>query len=144
NTAAGSNVNFRFNPAAAANPGTVGPSDFLIQSPEAINIPGNVHVYQNNRSSESVGQIIPVPLNASSGEGLTDLLLDSVRQRLYITNSGFNRIEVFDLKQQQFVTPIKVGQLPHAMALGPDGSTLYVANTGGESISIVDLNKSVQ
>ena len=39
---------------------------------------------------------------------------------------------------------IKVGQLPHAMALGPDGVTLYVANTGGESISIVNLDKAVQ
>ena len=141
NTAAGVTLNFRYNPAAATNPGTVGPSDFLIQSPEAINIPGNVHVYQNNRSSEAAGQIVPVALNASAGEGLTDILLDSVRQRLYITNSGMNRIEVFDLTQRQFVTPIKVGQLPHGMALGPDGVTLYVANTGGESIGMVDLNK---
>ena len=45
--------------------------------------------------------------------------------------------------QQQFLTPINVGQLPHNMAFGTDGNTLYVANTGGESISIVDLNQGV-
>ena len=42
------------------------------------------------------------------------------------------------------MAPIKVGQLPHGMALAPDNTTLYVANTGGESISLVDLNKGVQ
>ena len=36
--------------------------------------------------------------------------------------------------------PIPVGQLPHQMALSTDGKTLYVGNTGGESISIVDLD----
>ena len=72
-------------------------------------------------------------------EGLQDILLDAQRQRLYITNSGYNRIEVFDLLQMQFTTPINVGQLPHSMAMGLDGY-LYVANTGGESISQVDLD----
>jgi uncharacterized protein (TIGR03437 family) len=37
------------------------------------------------------------------------------------------------------MTPIKVGQLPRSIALMPDGNTMYVANSGGESISIVDL-----
>ena len=34
-----------------------------------------------------------------------------------------------------------MGQLPRAMAFAPDGQTLYVANSGGESISIIDLEK---
>ena len=144
NTGATPVVNFRYNMAAATGPGTVGPSDFSISSPEAINIPGTVHVYQNNRDSISSGTIMPVSINASTGEGLTDILLDSARQRLYITNSGLNRIEIFDIKSQKLLAPIKVGQLPHAMALGSDGNTLYVANTGGETVSIVDLLKGVQ
>ena len=37
--------------------------------------------------------------------------------------------------------PIPVGQLPQHLAMGLDGSTLYVANTGGESIDIVDLDQ---
>jgi uncharacterized protein (TIGR03437 family) len=143
NTGATPVVSFRFN-TAITGPGTSGPSDFAIGSPEAINIPGTVHVYQNNRDSISSGTIIPVSTNALSAEGLTDILLDSARQRIYITNSGLNRLEVFDLKTQTFLTPIKVGQLPHAMAMGTDGNTLYVANTGGESVSVVDLAKGVQ
>ena len=68
------------------------------------------------------------------------MLLDEARGLVYITNSGYNRIEVFDTKKQHFVDPIPVGQLPHQMAMGGDGKTLYVGNTGGESISIVDLD----
>jgi uncharacterized protein (TIGR03437 family) len=141
NTSNAATLNFRFNQAAAANPGTTGPSDFIVTSNEAINVPGVVHVYQNNRAPEAGGTIIPVTINASAGEGLTDIVLDSIHQRLYIANAGMNRLEVFDTAQRAFLAPIKVGQLPQAMALSTDGSTLYVANTGGESISIVDLNK---
>jgi len=144
NTGATPVVTFRYNTAAAANLGTVGPTDFLISSPEAINNPGVIHVYQNNRDSISQGTIVPVSINASTAEGLTDILLDSARQRLYITNAGLNRLEVFDLRTRRFLNPIKVGQLPHGMAFGQDGNTLYVANTGGESISIIDLTRSVQ
>jgi DNA-binding beta-propeller fold protein YncE len=78
--------------------------------------------------------------NTAGNEGLQDTLLDEARGRLYITNSGYNRIEVFDTQQQVFLNPIPVGQMPHQMAMGTDGNTLYVGNTGGESIGIVDLN----
>src|SRR5207248_1082049 len=74
------------------------------------------------------------------GKGrLTYMVLDPARNRLYLSNSGYNRVEVFDLQKQRFTTPIEVGQLPHSLALGFDGF-LYVANTGGESISMVDLD----
>jgi hypothetical protein len=79
--------------------------------------------------------------NTAGNEGLQDILLDEPRGLVYVTNSGLNRIEVFDTVQQRFVNPIPVGQLPHQMAMGLDGNTLYVGNTGGESIGIVDLNQ---
>ena len=137
-------VQFRYNPQAARNPGTVGPSDYQITSPEAVNLPGNIHVYQNNRDSVAGGKLNPVQLNQNAGEGLTDMYLDSARNRIYITNSGLNRVEVFNTTTGIFLPPIKVGQLPHGMALSPDGTTLYVQNTGGESISMIDLVKGVQ
>ncbi len=140
NTATGATITFMYNPKAAAlGLGTTGESDFLVQAPEAINIPANIRVYQNNRDASARGQVIPIPLNINAGEGLMDLLPDYNRQLLYITNSGRNEIEVFDMKAQQFLSPIKTGQLPHNMAFGTDGNTLYVANSGGESISIIDL-----
>ncbi len=133
-------IDFLFDQNAARQPGTVPPHNFLIQSTEAINIPNNIRVFQNNRNSESRGAVIPVATNFSTSEGLIEMVSDTARQRLYITNSGMNRVEVFDLQAQQFLAPIKVGQLPHSMAFGNDGSTLYVGSTGGESISIVNLN----
>jgi uncharacterized protein (TIGR03437 family) len=137
----GATLNFKYNSRAATKLGTVGPSDFLVQSPEAVNIVPNIRVYQNNRDADARGTIVPVQQNISPGESLMDILQDTARQKLYITNSGMNQVEVFDMKTQAFTAPIKVGQLPHAMAFGNDGATMYVANTGGESISIVDLNK---
>ncbi len=98
-------------------------------------------MFQNNRNAEARGTVFPVAQNISAGESLMDMLYDSNRRRIYITNSGLNRVEVFDIAQQQLLTPIQVGQLPHNMAFGTDGNTLYVANTGGESISIVDLSQ---
>jgi DNA-binding beta-propeller fold protein YncE len=127
------------------------PFNVTLSSPEAINIPNMIRVYMNYRQSDQRGVIFPVPTvpnnspagttgNTAGNEGLQDILLDEARHRLYITNSGYNRIEVFDTQQQVFLSPIPVGQMPHQMAMGTDGNTLYVGNTGGESIGIVDLN----
>src|SRR5208282_2121856 len=96
------------------------------------------------------GQIYPVPTTPfvpttanPVTQGLQDIVLDQARNLLYITNAGYNRIEVFDTVNRVFLAPITVGQLPHQMAMGLDGNTLYVANTGGESIAIVDLNQQL-
>ena len=133
--------NFTINPSVASSLGSPLPSDFTVQSNEAINLPPLVRVVQNSRNAEATGEIIPVNVGASAAEGLVDIITDSVRQRVYIANSGMNQVEVFDTKSKAFLSPIKVGQLPRSLAITPDGNTLYVANTGGESISIIDLDK---
>lgn len=127
------------------------PVNLTLSSPNAINIPNTIRVYMNYRQSDQRGVIYPVPTtlnnnpngtggNTAGNEGLQDILLDDARGLVYMTNSGYNRIEVFDVKKQHFVNPIPAGQLPHQMAMGGDGKTLYVGNTGGESISIIDLD----
>jgi hypothetical protein len=134
-----------------AGTSTGAPLNVTISSPQAINIPPIIRVYMNYRQPDQRGVIYPVPTtpnnnpnnvggNAGGNEGLQDLLLDQARGRLYITNSGYSRVEVFDIVKQHFIDPIPVGQLPHSMAMSTDGNTLYVGNTGGESVSIVDLN----
>jgi uncharacterized protein (TIGR03437 family) len=144
NTPDGPVIDLTFNALNARSLGTVSPvHDFLIQSPEAINIPPRLRVYQNNRNAEVRADLRTVPVGISANEGLEDIVYDPVRNRVYIANSGMNRIEVFDTQARQFLEPIKVGQLPRSMALMPDRNTLYVANTGGESISIVDLNEGM-
>jgi len=112
-----------------------------LASPEAINIPNTIRVYMNYRQADQRGLIFPAPSALYGEQGLQDLVLDEPRGLLYATNPGYNRIEVFDIKKQKFLEPIKVGQLPRQMAMSLDGSLLYVGNTGGESISIVDLEE---
>ncbi|MBC8165006.1 MAG: beta-propeller fold lactonase family protein, partial [Bryobacteraceae bacterium] len=143
NTADGSRLDLDFTTAAAARtPGTVSPTHtFLVQSNEAINIPSSVRVFQNFRDSESRGSLIPIPVGLSANEALEDLVVDQGRRRLYIANSGLNRIEVFDMRTGQLMNPIRAGQLPRSLAMTPDGATLYVANSGGENIGIVDLDR---
>jgi uncharacterized protein (TIGR03437 family) len=138
----GGDVTASLNAAVSRTLGTVTPDQLLLQAAEAVNVIPNVRVFQNSRNTETRGAILPVDVGATT-TGLTDMAADNPRQRLYIANPGLNRIEVFDMRTQQFVTPIRVGQLPRSIAMGGDGNTLYVANSGGESISVVDLNKGV-
>ncbi|MCC6538485.1 MAG: beta-propeller fold lactonase family protein [Bryobacterales bacterium] len=131
---------------AVAASGNALPINVVLNSREAINFPNVIRVYMNFREADQRGIIYPVetslssPNNSAAHEGLQELLLDEKRQRVYASNSGMNRIEVFDIRRQRFIEPIEVGQLPHSMAMALDGNTLYVGNTGGESISIVDLD----
>jgi hypothetical protein len=117
------------------------PFNVTLASNEAINLPNVIRVYMNYRQTDQRGVVYPIATTPNGAEGLQDVLLDTRRNKVYITNSGFNRIEVFDIAKQGFANPIPVGQLPHKMALSTDGSTLYVGNTGGESISLVDLDQ---
>jgi len=136
----GADLTAQINPNVSRTLGTAAPDQLLIQSSEAVNIIPAVRIYQNNRNAEARGNIVPVDTGAGS-LGLTDLVADPARPRLYIANPGLNRIEVFDTQQQQFLTPIPTGQLPRSIALAGDGNTLYVANSGGEFLTVVDVSK---
>jgi uncharacterized protein (TIGR03437 family) len=135
----GSQLVFTFNSAAAKQRGTVTPPhDFLVTSTQAVNIPNSVRAYENARDSDARGAVVPLAIGPSAATPLPDLVYDQTRQRLYIANYGLNRVEVYDIQGRAFLTPIKVGQLPNSLALTPDGFTLYVANSGGETISIIN------
>jgi len=137
--------------------------DVSLVSQNAINLPPVLRVYMNQRSSAQRGVIFPLPTtpnNSSAAttitatantvtggaevvdgdQGLEDILLDPVRNLVYITNAGYNRIEVFDTIHQRFLSPIPVNQMPHQMTMLAGDSNLYVAGTGGELIDIVSLN----
>ena len=139
-TSDGAQFDFTFNNSLKSTIGTASPlHDYLIQSPEAVNLPPRVRILQNSRNSEARGTIVPIPVGVSANQGLQDLYFDSARGRIYIANAGMNRIEIYDTKQQKMLDPVKVGQLPQSMAVTPDGGTMYVANGGGENISIIDV-----
>ena len=135
----GGNVVATINSAVGKTLGTAAPDQLLIQSSEAVNIMPAVRIYQNSRNAEARGAIVPVDTGAGS-LGLTALVADPARSRLYIANPGLNRIEIYDTQQQQFLTPISVGQLPRSLALAGDGNTLYVANSGSENLTVVNVS----
>ncbi len=130
--------------AAATNTGAA--INIQLVSPNAINVPPLIRVFLNNRDNTTRGQVyplatVPASTTAALNQGLWDIVLDPARNLVYIKNAGYNRIEVFDTVKKEFLAPISVGQLPHQMAMGLDGNTLYVSETGGETIDRVDLTQ---
>src|SRR5580658_1517514 len=100
------------------------PFNVTLSSEQAINVPPVIRVYMNYRQSDQRGVIFPLPTTPNNNpnnsasttlsvgsptttgnEGLQDIVLDQARNLLYITNSGYNRVEVFDVVQQVFDTP---------------------------------------
>lgn len=59
-----------------------------------------------------------------------DLALDRTRGLLYVLDQANFRLAVFDTRRKQLIANLKVGRLPFAIALSPDGRRAYVANLG--------------
>lgn len=105
----------------------------VLVSPEAVNIEPPILVNLNFRDVADRGMIVPM-----TGVGV-DLQMDVPRQRLYIANYTQDQIEVFSLTSQTFLPPIRVGNRPRSLAM-VNASTLVVANSGAENLSVVDLD----
>ena len=72
------------------------------------------------------------------------VVIDEPCQYVYLTNTTQNRVEVYSLATGQLETPIQVGAQPRGLDITPDGALLYVANSGGNNISVVDLAQRVE
>lgn len=89
------------------------------------------------------GYTNPLP----NGGKVADALYAPRTDRLYLTNIERNWLEVFNLTDTTFRTPIAVGSRPWGLAGWPrnrDGvmaDTLIVANSGGTNLSYVDLTQ---
>lgn len=70
---------------------------------------------------------------------LNQLVIDACGARVYLSNTSQNQIEVFDVATGALGAPILVGSQPFGFDVTPDNTRLYVANRGGENISVVDL-----
>jgi YVTN family beta-propeller protein len=81
-----------------------------------------------------------VPFASSVG----GILVDPNCQYIYLTNTTLNRVEIFSLTTLSFETPIQVGAQPMGLDVTPDGTLLYVANSGGNNISVIDLAQRVE
>lgn len=121
--------------------------------------PGGGRLYIPNRFMPTdsdlltlVGTGPDVQQNVSSTEGLVPLAVAVAPDgsRIYVTNSGSNDLAVFDSRTRlvteiapvtmapyPLVTRVPLGKTPWGIAVTPDGSQIYVANQGSNSVSVV-------
>ena len=70
---------------------------------------------------------------------LAGIVIDDACQNVYLTNHTLNRVEHFSLQDLALKPPIQVGSMPVGLDLRPGTTLLYVANTGGNNMSVVDV-----
>ncbi|MGA2269848.1 MAG: YncE family protein [Bryobacteraceae bacterium] len=71
------------------------------------------------------------------GEAPHMVLLGPDRKWAFVSNTNTGAMAAVDLQTSE-ITLIPTGPRPQGAAFSPDKKTIYVANSGGESISIVD------
>src|SRR5947209_6123801 len=59
-----------------------------------------------------------------------DLAFDAPRGLLYVVDQANFRFVVFDVRNRQVLSSVRVGRLPFAIALSPDGQRVYITNIG--------------
>jgi YVTN family beta-propeller protein len=77
------------------------------------------------------------------------LALHEAHRRLYVANANSDTVSVIDTESLQVVETISVrpdpslpfGSMPNALALTPDGNTLFVANGGNNAVALVRLDR---
>jgi YVTN family beta-propeller protein len=68
------------------------------------------------------------------------ILLDSGRNRLYVSTGRGGTVAVIDSAANKLVTEVKVGTRPWGIALSQDGRWLYTANGPSDDISVIDTS----
>ena len=110
--------------------GIPGPADITITTAR-----GSVTAPKSYKYLSSA-QVFPMP-------GFLDqIIYDQPRQKLYITNADHNRVEVFSLASQTFLSPIAVGTNPTGIAQTPDGALLAVTNEADGTVSVIDPDQA--
>ncbi len=87
-------------------------------------------------------QVIAVTGRTSLTPGggvLSDLLVDPIRSRVYVSNLSRNRIQILEADPGTWGQEVWVGAEPWGLAFSSGGDSLFVANSGGTSISFVSL-----
>jgi hypothetical protein len=87
-----------------------------------------------------------------AGSHIGDAIYDKNTNELYLTNTPFSRVEIFQVANTAFVAGgiITAGPFPVGVALWPRdtlgnyGDTIVVANTGGTELSVIDVRAAAR
>jgi hypothetical protein len=74
-----------------------------------------------------------------SSLSFADVVVNPASTVAYFTVPAKNEVAVLNLTTDKFGTPIPVGSDPQGIDIGPGGKALYVADSGGQTISAVDV-----
>ena len=116
-----------------------------VGGPDEVDLPCETlplgEIVAQGRSGQRLARIIVTgrTVNLPAGGLIMDAVIDTLRRNLYLSNLERNRIEVFRLQQETFLTPIPIGSEPWGMTLNRQRDTLIVGNSEGTNISNIYL-----
>ena len=95
-----------------------------------------------NTTTYAIGGTVPLGISPTYG------YLDTVLNRLYVTNTGSNTVTVFDVSNVVLaanppittLATVNVGSAPVSVAALPNGLSVYVANSVSNDVSVVNSN----
>lgn len=91
------------------------------------------------------GRTVMLPDGGLIADAIVEMDTANSQYRLYLSNLRRNQIEVLNLADSTFSnTPIRVGAQPWGLFIDPSQDTLFVANSGGTNISLVQLGATPQ
>ena len=93
-----------------------------------------------DKVSGKVAAVVP------TGTSPAGMAMDPVLRRAYVALSGEDAVEAIDLLGMDVINrgPLAIGDHPEELALTPDGKTLLSANTGSNTVSVVDAASLVE
>lgn len=115
----------------------------------ALVSPDNSTAYVLNKGSNDI-TVLDIPNGtvktasvATNGNSPSFMTMDVKRTRIYVANQGSDSVSVFDISHLTPVTlhaPVNVGSgsSPRAIAVIPDGSAVFVANTAANYVTRID------
>ena len=95
-----------------------------------------------NTTTFAIGGTVPLGISPTFG------YLDTVLNRLYVTNTGSHSLTVFDVSNVVLaasppittLATVNVGSAPVSVAALPNGLSVYVANSVSNDVSVVNSN----
>jgi YVTN family beta-propeller protein len=85
------------------------------------------------------GRVVSV---IETGAGPAGIAFDQRARKAYFTTTEDDSVEVIDLDSEDIINRIRLnaGDRPLELVLSPDGSVLFVANSGSDSVSIINTS----